>query len=97
MGNANTAPSDGDKRPRTYFAVRRRYKRARWIAAVAVALVATAAIARVAVSLWAGGLIPDIGFYGGSGALILAGATAPWLIVEGLRRRTWRRHFWEWQ
>jgi hypothetical protein len=51
----------------------------------------------VAVSLWAGGLIPDIGFYGGSGALILAGATAPWLIVEGLRRRTWRRHFWEWQ
>jgi hypothetical protein len=97
MGNANTAPSDGDKRPRTCFAVRRRYKRARWIAAVAVALVATATIARAAVSLRADGLVPDMGFYGGSGALVLAGAAAPWLIVEGLWRRTWRRHFWEWQ
>jgi hypothetical protein len=97
MGNAGTAPPDGDKRPRTYSVVRRRYKRVRWIAMVAGALVVTAAIARAAVSLRADGFVPNMGFYGGSIALLLAGAAVPWLIVEGLWRWSRRRHFWEWQ
>ena len=97
MGNAATAPSDGDKRPRTYSVVRRRYKRVRWIAMVAGALVVTAAIARADVSLRADGFVPNMGFYGGSIALLLAGAAVPWLIVEGLWRWSRRRHFWEWQ
>jgi hypothetical protein len=97
MGNAGTAPSDGDKRPRTYSVVRRRYKRVRWIAMVAGALVVTAALARAAVSLRADGFVPNMGFYGGSIALLLAGAAVPWLIVEGLWRWSRRRHFWEWQ
>ena len=97
MGNAGTAPSDGDKRPRTYSVVRRRYKRVRWIAMVAGALVVMALIARADVSLRADGFVPDMGFYGGSIALLLAGAAVPWLIVEGLWRWSRRRHFWEWQ
>jgi hypothetical protein len=97
MGNAEPTPSNGDKRPRTYFVVRRRYKRARWIVTVAGALVTTAVIARAAVSLRADGLVPDMGFYGGSVVLILAGALIPWLVVESLWRWTRRRHFWEWQ
>jgi hypothetical protein len=97
MGNAETAPSDGDKRPRTYFVVRRRYKRARWIAMVAGALVVAAAIARADVSLRANGFVPDMGFYGGAITLLLAGAAVPWLIVEGLWRWSRRQHFWEWQ
>ncbi|MEB0160914.1 hypothetical protein, partial [Pseudomonas sp. AH2 (2023)] len=61
------------------------------------ALVVTAALARADVSLRADGFVPDMGFYGGSIALLLAGAAVPWLIVEGLWRWSRRRHFWEWQ
>jgi len=64
---------------------------------VAGALVVAAVIARADVSLRADGFVPNMGFYGGSVALILAGAAVSWLIVEGLWRRTWWRHFWEWQ
>ena len=61
------------------------------------ALVAMAAIAWADVSLRADGLVPDMGFYGGSAVLILAGAAVPWVIVEGLWRWSRRQHFWEWQ
>jgi hypothetical protein len=91
MGYGDTAPSEGDKRPRTFFVVQRRYKRARWITTVLGALVVMAAIA------WADGLVPDMGFYGGSAVLILAGTLAPWLIVGWLWHRTRWQHFWEWQ
>jgi hypothetical protein len=97
MENAGTASSDDNKRPRTYSVVRRRYKRARWIAMVAGALIVTAAIARADVSLRADGFVPDMGFYGGSIALLLAGAVVPWLIVSWLWHQTWRRNFWDWQ
>jgi hypothetical protein len=91
MGYGDTAPSEGDKRPRTFFVVQRRYKRARWVTTVLGALVAMAAIA------WADGLVPDMGFYGGSAVLILAGTLAPWLIVGWLWHPARWQHFWEWQ
>jgi hypothetical protein len=97
MENTGTAPSNDNKRPRTYSVVRRRYKRLRWIAMVAGTLVVTAAIARADVSLRAAGFVPDMGFYGGSIALLLAGAMVPWLFVSWLWHQTWRRNFWDWQ
>ena len=97
MGYGDTAPSEGDKRPRTFFVVQRRYKRARWIAMVAGALVGTAAIVCADVNLRADGFVPDMGFYGGSIALLLAGAMVPWLFVSWLWHQTWRRNFWDWQ
>ena len=97
MGYGDTAPSEGDKRPRTFFIVQRRYKRARWITTVLGALVAMAAIAWADVSLRADGLVPDMGFYGGSAVLILAGTLAPWLIVGWLCHPARWQHFWDWQ
>jgi hypothetical protein len=65
MGYGDPAPAKGDKRPRTFFVVQKRYKRARWITTMLGALVAMAAIAWADISLRADGFIPDMGFYGG--------------------------------
>jgi hypothetical protein len=89
---------DGDdKRPRTYFVVRQRYKRARWVAAGVGVLVAVLAIAMALTRLEATGLALDREFYLGAAVLLLAAAAVPWLIVEGLWRRARWRHFWDWQ
>ena len=82
MGYGDTAPSEGDKRPRTFFVVQRRYKRARWITTVLGALVAMAAIAWADVSLRADGLVPDMGIYGGSAVLMNVVAIAVVLRID---------------
>jgi hypothetical protein len=89
---------DGDdKRLRTYFVVRQRYKRARWVAAGSGVLVAALAIAMAVTRLEVTGFDLDRGFYLGAVVLLLAAAAVPWLIVEGLWRRARWRHFWDWQ
>jgi uncharacterized membrane protein YjgN (DUF898 family) len=87
----------GEKRLRTYFVVRRRYKRVRWVAAGAGVLVAALVIAVALTRLEATNLALDRGFYLGAAVLLLAAATVPWLIVKGLWQRARRRHFWDWQ
>jgi hypothetical protein len=82
-------PTDSARRVHTYWVVRRRYKRARWVAAAVGAL--TAALL-VGLAIASGGR-PTLGAV----PLILVATAIPWLIVEGLWRRTRRRHFWDWQ
>jgi hypothetical protein len=95
--NVKVASFDGSKRLRTYYVVRQRYKRARWIAAAVGALVVAVLIAEAFTRLQTAGLPPDKGFYTGAIALLLAGTVVSWLVVEGLWRWARRRHFWEWQ
>ena len=95
--NVKAASSDGGKRLRTYYVVRQRYKRARWIAAAVGALVVAVLIAEAFTRLQTAGLPPHKGFYIGAIALLLAGTVVSWLVVEGLWRWARRRHFWEWQ
>ena len=87
----------GDKRLRTYFVVRQRYKRVRWMAAGVGVLVAALAIAIAVTRLEVTGFNLDTGFYLGAAVLLLAAAALPWLIVEGLWQWARRRHFWDWQ
>jgi hypothetical protein len=82
MEYGDTAPAKGDKRPRTFFVVQKRYKRARWITTMLGALVAMAAIAWADISLRADGFIPDMGFYGGSAVLILVPSRMWWELAE---------------
>jgi hypothetical protein len=86
-----------DKRPRTYFVVRQRYKRARWVAAAGGVFVAALVIAIAVTRLQATGPALDRGFYFGAAVLLLAAAAVPWLIVERLWQWARRRHFWDWQ
>ena len=89
---------DGDdKRLRTYFVVRQRYRRARWMAAGGGVFVAALAIAIAVTRLEVTGFNLDTGFYLGAAVLLLAAAALPWLIVEGLWQWARRRHFWDWQ
>ena len=88
---------DGNKRLRTYFVVRQRYKRARWVAAGGGILVAVLAIAMALTRLEATDLALDRGFYLDAAVLLLAAAAVSWLIVEGLWQWARRRHFWDWQ
>jgi uncharacterized membrane protein YjgN (DUF898 family) len=85
----------GGKRLRTYFVVRRRYKRARWVAAGGGVLIAALAIALTRLEAISSTL--DTGFYLGTAVLLLAAVAVPWLIVEGLWQWARRRHFWDWQ
>jgi hypothetical protein len=87
----------GAKRPRTYFVVRQRYKRARWVAAGGGLLVAALAIVMTLTRPEATGPVLDTEFYLGAAVLLLVAAAVPWLIVEGLWRRARWRHFWDWQ
>ncbi len=87
----------GAKRPRTYFVVRQRYKRARWVAAGVGVLVAVLAIAMALTRLEVTGFDLDTGSYLGAAVLLLAAIAVPWLIVEGLWQWARRRHFWDWQ
>ena len=73
--------------------MRRRYKRARWIAAAAGALLAAAAVVASLADLEAAGLAPATGFYAVASLLLLAGVAGPWLMVEASWRRARRRHF----
>jgi hypothetical protein len=88
---------DGDKRLRTYFVVRQRYKRARRVAAGGGILVAALAIAMTLTRPEGTGSALDTRFYLDAAVLLLAAAVVPWLIVEGLWQWTRRRHFWDWQ
>jgi hypothetical protein len=95
--NGGKSPSTAGRRHRTYFVVRCRYKRARWVAAGGGVFAVAIAVAMRLSRLEETGLTLGMDFYVGTIALLLAGAAAPWLIVEGLWRWTRRRHFWDWQ
>ncbi len=89
-------PSDG-KRLRTYFVVRRRYKRARWIAAGGGVLVAAITLTAALTRSEGTDLALDARFLVGAIVLLLVGVGVPGLVVEGLWRWTRWRHFWDWQ
>ena len=84
-----------ERRVRTSYVMRRRYRRAAWIAALIGALLALVPVIELAWSNDPSALYAP-GFLGGSAALVLIGAAVPWLIVTALWRRTRNRHASEW-
>lgn len=84
-----------ERRVRTSYVMRRRYRRAAWIAALLGALLALVPVIETARSDDPSALYTP-GFLAGSAALVLIGAAVPWLIVTALWRRTRNRHASEW-
>jgi hypothetical protein len=84
-----------ERRVRTWYAVRRRYRRAAWIAAAIGVLLALVPVVQTARSDDPSALHTPA-FLGGSAVLVVIGAVVPWLIVMALWRRTRNRHASEW-
>jgi hypothetical protein len=77
--------------------VRRRYKVARWIAAMLGGLLALASAKSTLLRLEAAQVDLGVKFFGGAALLVLLGAAGCWLLAEALWRRTRRRNRWKWQ
>jgi hypothetical protein len=84
-----------ERRVRTSYVMRRRYRHTAWIAAFLGALLALVPVIEAARSNDPSALYAP-GFLGGSAALVLIGAALPLLIVTALWRRTRNRHASEW-
>jgi protein-S-isoprenylcysteine O-methyltransferase Ste14 len=83
-------------RLRTAWRIRRRYKRAQRIAALAGAVVALAAVAAVVATFPDPHMALTPGFALPAAALVLGAILLPWLAVGQLWRRTWVRNRHEW-
>jgi len=81
---------------RTAWRIRRRYKRAQRIAALAGAFVALAAVAAVVATFPDPHMALTPGFALPAAALVLGAILLPWLAVGQLWRRTWVRNRHEW-
>ncbi len=84
-----------ERRVRTWYVVRQRYRRAAWIASAVGVLLALVPVAQTARSDDPSALSSP-GFLAGSAILVVIGFVLPWLIVMALWRRTRNRHVSEW-
>ena len=82
--------SRGKKRLRTYFVVRRRYKRARWVAAATGMVIAALVVGIVLVALEAGGSDLGASLYLVATLLILLATVLSWQLIEAMWHRSRR-------
>ena len=86
-----------ERRLRTIYIVRRRYRRAGWVAAFCGALAALAFVAVAYRSTPASEQGPFSDFLFPAGLIVAATTCVPWAILRLAWHRALRRHFWEWQ